>query len=216
MLPTDSENSASSDIDEDRKSSDKPLRKDRSGALIGLFILAIIYTAYFASPILIPMVLAILLSLILTPPVRWLVRLHIPYALGAAIVLVILLIGFGAAIYGLSGPAMHWVKEAPRAVKQLEHTLRHTNGPLENVQKSAQKINDIANDNPRPGGQPKSMKVVDQHGGVIERFFSVAPGILSKFGITIVLLYFLLAAGDTFLRSLVSITPQLSEKKACC
>ena len=50
----------------------------RSIALTGLFILAVFYTIYFMRSVLLPLVLALLLSYLLRPIVRGLARLRIP------------------------------------------------------------------------------------------------------------------------------------------
>src|SRR6476659_9823382 len=63
----------------------------RSIALTGLFILAVFYTIYFMRSILLPIVLALLLSYLLRPIVRGLAKLKIPLPVGAAISLIGLL-----------------------------------------------------------------------------------------------------------------------------
>src|SRR5438874_981828 len=69
----------------------------RSIALTGLFILAVFYTIYFMRSILLPIVLALLLSYLLRPIVRGLARLKIPLPVGAAFILIglIALVGYG-------------------------------------------------------------------------------------------------------------------------
>ncbi len=64
-------------------------QKIRSGALVGILVLMILYTAYFARAILIPMAIAFLFSLILIPAVARLARWRIPRPVGAVIVLVV-------------------------------------------------------------------------------------------------------------------------------
>src|SRR5436305_11961541 len=59
----------------------------RSVALTGLFILAVFYTIYFLRSVLLPNVLALLLSYLLRPVVRILVRITIPTFFGAALIL---------------------------------------------------------------------------------------------------------------------------------
>src|SRR4029077_13980986 len=72
----------------------------RSVALTGLFILAVFYTIYFMRSILLPIVLALLLSYLLRPIVRGAAKLKIPLPVGAAISL----IGLVALVsYGISG-----------------------------------------------------------------------------------------------------------------
>src|SRR5256714_7548909 len=60
----------------------------RSVALTGLFILAVFYTIYFMRSILLPIVLALLLSYLLRPIVRGARKLKIPLPVGAAISLI--------------------------------------------------------------------------------------------------------------------------------
>jgi predicted PurR-regulated permease PerM len=63
----------------------------KSVALTGLFILAVFYTIYFMRSILLPIVLALLLSHLLRPIVRGLAKFKIPLPVGAAFILVGLL-----------------------------------------------------------------------------------------------------------------------------
>jgi hypothetical protein len=74
----------------------------RSIALTGLFILAIFYTIYFMRSILLPIVLALLLSFLFRPIVRGLAKLKIPLSVSAAFILIGLLALVG---YGISGHA---------------------------------------------------------------------------------------------------------------
>src|SRR6266481_7260992 len=77
----------------------------RSVALTGLFILAVFYTIYFMRSILLPIVLALLLSYLLRPIVRGAAKLKIPLPVGAAISLIglVALVSYG--ISGLAAPA---------------------------------------------------------------------------------------------------------------
>src|SRR5207237_10287668 len=57
----------------------------RSIAITGLFVLAVLYTLYFARGFLLPIVLAVLLDFLLSPVIRTLKRARIPEPLGAAL-----------------------------------------------------------------------------------------------------------------------------------
>ena len=59
----------------------------RSFATTGLFLLAIFYTIYFLRSLLLPIVLALLLSYLLRPIVRILAKAKIPPLIGAALLL---------------------------------------------------------------------------------------------------------------------------------
>jgi len=60
----------------------------QSGAILGIFTLLVFYFLYFASPILIPIITALLLSMLLAPFVRLLELAHVPRTLGSLIVVV--------------------------------------------------------------------------------------------------------------------------------
>ena len=60
----------------------------RSIAINGLFLLAVFYTIYFVRSLLLPLVLALLLSYLLRPIVRGLAKLKIPPLIGGALLLI--------------------------------------------------------------------------------------------------------------------------------
>jgi predicted PurR-regulated permease PerM len=204
--------------EEETKKSEPITAKIRSSALVGLFVLALLYTAYFARDILIPMALAFLFSLILIPLVAGLARLRIPRPTGAAIVLALLLAGFGFGVYGLSGPSLHWFKQAPHAVRKLERMIHTSNGPLKAVKKTENSVKQAeGNKAPAKPAKPATpatpVKVVKKQATLMDRLGGVAPAILTGVGIAIVLLYFLLAASDSFLRSLAHAIPRWPDKR---
>ncbi|PYI93862.1 MAG: hypothetical protein DME97_03015 [Verrucomicrobia bacterium] len=97
----------------------------KSVALIGLFVLAVFYTMYFMRAMLLPLVLALLLSYLLVPLVRVLAMLRIRPLFGAAIVLVALIGAIGYGISFLSEPAASWIEKAPYSLHQLQQKLRY-------------------------------------------------------------------------------------------
>src|SRR5258707_15509669 len=96
----------------------------RSIALTGLFILAMFYTIYFMRSILLPIVLALLLSYLLRPIVRGLDRLKIPLVVSAAVSLIALLVLVGYGISALATPTVAWLQKAPAGLTELQHKLR--------------------------------------------------------------------------------------------
>src|SRR5213079_1072469 len=95
----------------------------RSIALTGLFILAVFYTIYFMRSILLPIVLALLLSYLLRPIVRGLAQLKIPLPVGAAFILIGLLAIVGYGISALAAPAAGWLQNGPEGLTALQHKL---------------------------------------------------------------------------------------------
>src|SRR5438046_8197069 len=95
----------------------------RSIALTVLFTLAVFYTIYFMRSILLPIVLALLLSYLLRPIVRGLAQLKIPLPVSAAFILIGLLALFGYGISGLATPTVEWLEKAPAVLTERPCTL---------------------------------------------------------------------------------------------
>jgi predicted PurR-regulated permease PerM len=77
----------------------------RSFILMGLFLLVLFHTLLVARDLFLPLLLAFFFSFLLRPPLRLLKRAHIPEALGAALVLLVLVGGVGVGLYSLATPA---------------------------------------------------------------------------------------------------------------
>jgi predicted PurR-regulated permease PerM len=91
----------------------------RNTALRALLVIAIIAMLKVAADLLIPIALALLLTFVLTPPVRTLKRYGIPEALGAALVVATVLACTVLMGVALSGPASQWWDRAPGTMAQL-------------------------------------------------------------------------------------------------
>jgi predicted PurR-regulated permease PerM len=89
---------------------DLPLPSDPKAIFLGgLFVLALLTTAYVASEIVLPLVFAIILKLLLQPAMRILERLRLPRMLAAVLLILALfgtIVGLGAAISGPAGTCM--------------------------------------------------------------------------------------------------------------
>jgi predicted PurR-regulated permease PerM len=181
----------------------------RSLSITGLFVLASFYTLYFARAFFLPVILAVLLDFLLSPLIRGLKRARIPEPLGAALVIIALLGTAGVAGYGLSGPAKEWVTKLPGSMREAEDRLRKLRKPVEQVSKTAQQVEQAT----KMGDQAKTPEVVVKGPTLTERLFGTTQTIVASAFEVIILLYFLLAAGDLFLQKLIKVLPQLRDKK---
>src|SRR6185437_2382909 len=77
--------------------------------IVGIVILLL----QFMQPVLIPLVLGALLFYALDPAVDWLERYHLPRAIGAALMLLIVLSACGALAYSLQNQAMTVINDLP-------------------------------------------------------------------------------------------------------
>ena len=181
----------------------------RSLALTGLLILAAFYTLYFGRAFFLPIVLAMLLNFLLSPVVRFLNKLRIPNAMGAALVVFGLVGGVSWGVYELSGPAYEWAEKAPATMRRLESKLREFKKPVQTMSKATQQVEQITD----VGGARQPQRVEVQTESLGERMFSQATEIIAGGLVMIILLFFLLASGDLFLRKLIRVLPSLSDKK---
>jgi len=176
--------------------------------LTGLFILAIFYTIYFMRSILLPIVLALLLSYLLRPIVRGLARLKIPLPVGAALILVGLLLLVGYGISALATPTAGWLQKAPAGLTELQRKLLPVKQSVAQVAQATGEIERLASTN----AETKTVEVKKHP--ITEMFFMHTPEFIASGVLSVILLYFLLVYDQVFIAKLVKLLPTLSNKKA--
>jgi predicted PurR-regulated permease PerM len=190
-----------------------PMRRRRDVvtiSLVCLLTLACFYTLYFARDIFLPMAMACILKLLLNPGVRVMAKARIPPALGAFIVLLGFLVLVSGVGFALAAPASSWLGKAPQYLPVMREKLKFLAVPLGNVQHSLEQVEKVAS--PAPPSQSESTVVL--RGPTLTEFlFSGTRSVLTTLATMLILLYFLLAAGDIFLRRLVEVLPRLADKK---
>jgi predicted PurR-regulated permease PerM len=183
----------------------------RSLALTGLFILACFYTLYLGREFFLPLVLALLLSFLLSPVVRWLKKIHIPEALSAIVMILGMLGLLGLGIFELATPAYSWIGQAPQSLHKVEGRLRDLKRPVQTMSKATEQVEKIAKVGGGADGSPKVQVSTQESLGA--RVFSQATGLAFDALVMFIFLYFLLASGDLFLRKLIKVLPSLADKK---
>ncbi len=176
--------------------------------LIGIFGLLLLYTLYFASEIVLPIVFAFVLNLLLLPSMRIFVRLHVPRTIAALLIIAVFFGGIAGLGFTLSGPAAAWIAKAPESLPRLEQRLSSFKKPVEAMQKAGNEVEKIAK-GPATGAQ--SVTVTGP--GLSSFLFSGTRSFLVGGLTTVILLFFLLSSGDLFLRRFVEILPTLTNKK---
>jgi predicted PurR-regulated permease PerM len=181
----------------------------RSFILLGLFLLVLFHTLRVARDLFLPLMLAFFLSFLLSPLLRMLKRAHIPEALGAALLLIVLVGGVGVGLYSLVTPAAEWIAKAPESMTRVQGKLRALRAPVERMNRTADQVErTIAGDSTTaPASAVKSPAWIKQ------ALFGGTTAFLSEAIVVIVLLYFLLASGDLFLRKLIKVLPTFKDKK---
>jgi len=177
--------------------------------LIGIFILMTIYALYFARDFFMPVILAFLLALTLTPIVRYLKWHGVPEPVSATLLVILSIIALGTVGYFLTGPVVDLADRAPAIGRQVTERLAELRHPFEQVMEVSKQVEKAAETTQEPGVQ----KVVVAQPGIV----SQAAGNLLSGGttaaITFVLSLFLLASGTMFYEKTIQSFTRMSEKK---
>lgn len=171
-------------------------------ATVGLFVIAILFTLHFGRDVLLPIMLALILSFLLRPLVRGLYRIGIPEGLGAAI-MVIAVFGMGLlAVYTLSGPAADWVNRMPRVMHELEFKLGDLRQGIQRAREASRQIEQITSSNSDDPNGPVR-EVVLRGPSLVEQAMRQVEAVIANVVILQVLLYFFLARGRQSLEALI-------------
>ena len=180
----------------------------RSISLTILTILALVALLYFAKAVFLPIVLAFLLSFLLGPLVRFLEKAGIPESVGAGLILVLLLGSLGYGVFRLVGPASEWMSRLPEGAQKLEERLRVIRQPVREVSEAAEEVEKTLNE------EESTPEVRVRTPTLRDSIFSQTPDFFIGLSATLILLYFLLAFGDLFLRKLVRVMPRFKDKRS--
>jgi predicted PurR-regulated permease PerM len=188
---------------------DLPVPSDINTVFLGgLFLLAMLAAFYVASEIVLPIVLAFVLSLVLQPAMRILERVRLPRGLAAILLILVLFGTLGGLGTALSGPATSWAQKLPSGVPKLEERLSFLSRPIAAFQNFADQAQGLT-----LGSEPKAVPVMVQGSGLSDHLLSGTRTFASGLLETVLVLFFLLASGDTFLRRLVEILPRFKDKR---
>ena len=178
-------------------------------SLVGIFLLAVVYALYFGREFFMPVVLAFLLALTLTPIVRVLRKRGLPAYFSATLLVVLAGLGIAATGYLLSGPVVELVANAPSIGRQVTERLSELRRPFEHLLQISQQIEQLTN----VVDDSSVQKVVVAQPGILSRAAGNLVSVGTSIAITFVLALFLLASGTMFYEKIVQSFASLSEKK---
>ena len=197
----------------------------RNVALMVLMVLAILAVLHVAAAFFIPLMLGLVFSYALSPVVDGLQRWRVPRSASAAVLILSILGGMGAAAYAFSDDANDLVTSLPQAARKLRDSLHRRpqarDTTLDSMQKAAaelQRAADEAGGNSPPPARGVSRVIVEKpRFDLREHLWSGTLGVATFVGQAVVvtcLTFFMLTAGDSWRRKLVKIAgPGLAEKK---
>lgn len=174
-----------------------------------LAVLGVLYSIYCARTFLLPIVVAILLSFLLSPIIRAFARIRVPPPIAAGVLVVGFMTVVGVSVYKLAGPVEELITHAPEMMRNAEGRLRSVARPVDRVTKAADEVERAA-----AADAPTNTRVVVVKGpSLADRVVGTSQAVGAGALEIVVLLYFLLAGGDLFLEKLVKVLPRLGEKR---
>lgn len=201
------------------RSTDRPaptITNVRSGsvAVTGLLILMILTALYLARDLVLPIALAVVLSLVFLPLVRLMKKLYIPTSLGAGVIVLGLMAALLGGTYRLAEPANAWLSQAPQGLREIESKLLGISGAVKDAASASAQVEAMSKQmTGASSARERSREVVMKS----PTFASTAIDYLREFALitisTLVLLYFLLASEDIFLRKAIAATPLVADKR---
>jgi predicted PurR-regulated permease PerM len=184
------------------------------------FLLVLMTAIYFTRDVLLPIVIAIILTLTLLPLIRFGERYRIPTAVSAIAVILATAGVFAGLGYVLSGPAQTLAADVPRIVSEAQAKL---GGLIDQLTSLREAANNVAGNAAEPAlidadgdGVPATPVVVavEEAGpGLADQAVAGLASAGGGVGAALVLTVFLLASGDFYHRRIIEAMPSLRDKK---
>jgi len=215
-----------SDTDNNPSIPTKPVIISRPVTLRWLLALALLYTLYFAKTLLMPMVVALLFALLLSPLVSILKRFYVPPTLSAILLLTVIVVPFTLLGIGLAEPVQKWMKKLPELSAQMTESLDsitdavssdpYGNVPVEPQKGIFQKL--FGGDEPVEEIPPKKDNAISERvmqGGIelIVSILGATPIVVAQFLAFMILVLFLLIFGPRLYSSSIKIFPRVKDKQ---
>lgn len=162
-----------------------------------LLIPALRYTLCLGRALVIPILLALLLYLALSPSVGGLVRLRLPRGLAAGLVVLGVTGAVAGSAYALTDPATAWLRQAPTALQELQAKLNLVSGPLADRERASATVEELTGTD-----DPDVQKAVVQDASWPTTLAAGTGQIVASALATVVLTAFLLATGGRVGRDL--------------
>jgi predicted PurR-regulated permease PerM len=181
---------------------------------VPLLVGATIVLLRYAADVCVPLVLGVLISYALEPVVAGLVRVRVPRAIGAAVVLLGVVGGVGGLVWAMTDDVASLLADVPAAARRLRASMQAQDGEpsaLGKVQEAATEIERSAA--LATGSQPTERgvaqvelkeKPLNVRGYLWTGSMGLA-GVVSQGALLLFLAYFMLCAGDLYRRKLVKL-----------
>ena len=180
--------------------------RSNSRLLWALVIIIGLYTCYFASSLILPLVMAAFFAMLLSPlinraPLRWL-----PRGL-AALMLVIGLIGsLGAVAVFVAGPAAEWTRNVPFLLREAAPKLKDMIEPLQEARRASESFDEFTG-----GDSDDGQRVVVRP--PTTNLLSATPRVLGSVLAVLLLTFAFLVYGDDVLNKMMRLRRTRAQKR---
>ncbi|WP_372422029.1 AI-2E family transporter [Salinarimonas chemoclinalis] len=164
---------------------------------------------YVAQDLILPLALALVVTLTLSPIVRLLSRRGVPAWMTSPLLVAGLAGVLGLIAYTLSYPLSEWIARAPQIGYEIELELRELRASFAAVEQAGERVDAITGGDTGPGVN----EVVVREGGFLA---SASSGVLRGAAIVAIaalLTIFLLASGDRIYERVVHVMPTFRDKR---
>lgn len=171
-------------------------------SIVGLFVLAVLFTLYLASDFFIPLILSLLMYLVLRPVLRLMAQIGLPAPAAATIIVLIITGLMVTAVFYLTEPIDNWFRDLPRIAYELQHKVAALREPMETVSEASEKVREIAE---VKGADDKSEEVVIKEPSVVQQAAATLPIVGVQVLSTLILLFFFLSYSNELVQRLLHV-----------
>ncbi|MFZ1222897.1 MAG: AI-2E family transporter [Dokdonella sp.] len=176
--------------------------------LLGILVTGgVLYTCYFAREVILPILLAVFFSLLLSPLMKRLSSGWLPRWIAAFLLISVsmaTLAGIGNVLYA---PAAEWVGRAPQVVRSVTPKLKSLMRPINEASKVGESISAITAD-PAKANQRVVVQAPDR-----PSLLATTPRLLASALAVVLLTYFFLIYGDSLLRRTLMLRATWQQKR---
>lgn len=186
-------------------------RPRASMAVLVLATIAVGAVAWLAQSVILPVLLAIFLSLIGNPIIRALRKLYLPRALAAILVVAGGLTLTGVLVAQLIEPAKEWAHDVPKQVSKLTPKIKTLIKPVQDANRVAENIAQAAGSTATTAQKPMVVKATSEEDKVIS--LATTPKHLTQVFSVILLTLFFMIFGENLQRHAIDLLPGWRKKK---
>ncbi len=177
--------------------------------LVVLASLATVGALYWGRDLIIPILLALLLSLLLRPILRRTRKLGVPDIVSSFAIVAFVAIIFAGSVFSLIGQATYWLSAAPQSIERVRRMVSTYPGPMEDLAKATEAVRNLT----QSGTVSTPLPVVVQSHEATYTILGTSGHIVGSAIIVFVLAFFVLSFSDTLLKQAVESRPSFSQKR---